>query len=274
MKHYYLYYSYEEWGRGYIGKRACDCLPEEDVKYFGSFVDETFKPKHKIILSSDYSTPCELAEDEIILHDFYDVARNPHFVNRAKATSTGFDTTGTTLTDETKLRIGEARRGKTHTKQAKLRIGEARRGKTHTDEAKRKIGEALAGEKNSRFGKTLTDETKQKMREAQTGKKRTDSTRQKLREANTGEKNPMYGKTGENNPMFGKTHTDEIKQLLRDVNTGENNPMFGRTGECSPVYGKKWYVNAAGETRQSREPPGPEWQASRKWKPLNNPPNQ
>jgi hypothetical protein len=41
--HFYVYYSYEEYGRGYIGQRQCKCLPEKDVNYFGSFHDKTSK---------------------------------------------------------------------------------------------------------------------------------------------------------------------------------------------------------------------------------------
>jgi hypothetical protein len=89
-EYYYTYYSYEEWGRGYIGSRGCNCLPEEDVKYFGSFKDKTFRPTQKIILKDDYATREEALIDEIILHDYYDVANNPHFANKAKQTSTKF----------------------------------------------------------------------------------------------------------------------------------------------------------------------------------------
>jgi hypothetical protein len=89
-EYYYTYYSYEEWGRGYFGSRGCKCLPEEDVRYFGSFKDKTFKPTQKIILKADYATREEAYADEIILHDYYDVANNPHFANKAKTTSTGF----------------------------------------------------------------------------------------------------------------------------------------------------------------------------------------
>jgi hypothetical protein len=89
-EYYYTYYSYEEWGRGYFGSRGCKCLPEKDVKYFGSFNDKTFRPTQKIILKDDYLTREEAYADEIILHDYYDVANNPHFANRAKATSTRF----------------------------------------------------------------------------------------------------------------------------------------------------------------------------------------
>jgi len=89
LKYYYTYYSYEEWGRGYIGSRECKCLPEEDVKYFGSYRNKTFKPTQKIILGT-YDTREEALTTEIILHEFYDVANNPHFANRAKQTSTKF----------------------------------------------------------------------------------------------------------------------------------------------------------------------------------------
>jgi hypothetical protein len=80
-KYFYVYYSYEPWGRGYIGKRECWCLPEEDVKYFGSFTDKAFKPTEKIILEI-FDTRKEAYATEIILHNFYDVANNPHFANR------------------------------------------------------------------------------------------------------------------------------------------------------------------------------------------------
>ena len=92
-KHHYVYHSYEEWGREYIGCRTCNCLPEEDTKYFGSFYDKTFKPTGKTILFV-CETRIEASEIEIELHNFFDVAVNPQFANMAKATSTKFDTTG------------------------------------------------------------------------------------------------------------------------------------------------------------------------------------
>ena len=89
-KYFYTYYSYEEYGRGYIGKRECKCLPEQDIKYFGSFTDKTFKPTQKIILKDDYRTREEALDDEIILQQYYKVVENPHFVNKAYQTSTKF----------------------------------------------------------------------------------------------------------------------------------------------------------------------------------------
>jgi len=89
-EYHYVYYSYEEYNRGYIGSRTCKCLPEEDINYFGSFKDKAFKPTQKIILKSDYATREEAYVDEIILQKYYQVAENPHFANRAYQTSTKF----------------------------------------------------------------------------------------------------------------------------------------------------------------------------------------
>jgi hypothetical protein len=89
-EYYYTYYSYEEWGRGYFGSRGCKCLPEEDVKYFGSSKDKTFRPIQKIILKDDYTTREEAYTDEIILQRYYKVVENPHFANKAYQTSTKF----------------------------------------------------------------------------------------------------------------------------------------------------------------------------------------
>jgi hypothetical protein len=89
---HYVYYSYEEWGRGYIGKRSSKVPPEKDP-YMGSFKDKTFKPTQKIIIDI-FDTTEEALQCEILLHKFYDIDRNPHFANQAKQTSTGFSWSG------------------------------------------------------------------------------------------------------------------------------------------------------------------------------------
>ncbi len=177
--HHYTYYSFEEWGPGYIGVRSCDCLPEEDTGYFGSFADKEFSPTQKIIIRSDYKTREEANKDEIILHDFYDVARSPYFANRAKATCTGFCTAGQITPEETRQKLSKAHVGKTLTDEHKNKIGKAHSGKTHSDEHKQRNREA-------RIGKRLTEKTKQKIGEANTGKKRTKEFKQRVCETQTG----------------------------------------------------------------------------------------
>ena len=109
-KHHYVYKSFEEEGREYIGVRSCSCLPEEDTKYFGSFYDKSFFPTEKTILFV-CETREEVLEIEIELHDFFGVAVHPQFANRAKAVSTGFDVAGVPKTKEWKQATSERMSG-------------------------------------------------------------------------------------------------------------------------------------------------------------------
>ncbi len=171
MKHFYVYYSYEEYGRGYIGKRECRCLPEEDVNYFGSFHDKTFKPTQKIILEI-FCTAEEALEAEIILHNFYEVDINPHFANIAKQTSKKFYYSSYGKNNPMYGRMGETHPayGYRHTKKVLEmfstrqkgeknhmygRYGEKNHmyGRKHTPEARKIMSERQIGEKNHMYGK-------------------------------------------------------------------------------------------------------------------------
>jgi len=205
-KHHYVYHSYEEWGREYIGCRTCDCLPEEDTKYFGSFRDKTFKPTGKTILFV-CKTRQEAAEIEIELHDFFDVAVNPQFANRSKQTSTKFDTTG--------LQSGEknpmyGRTGENH----------PMFGVPRTEEWKKAQSERMSGEKHPRFGVPVTEESKKKISEANSGKIRTGAQKQAM--------------SGENHPMFGVPKTEAQKKAISEKMSGEKNPNYGNTGALHP----------------------------------------
>lgn len=124
--HHYVYYSYEEWGRGYIGVRSCHCSPEDDCKYFGSFYDKTFKPTNKIILTI-FKNKEEAIAAEIALHSFYQVHVNSHFANQSKQTSHKFY--NGEHSEETKLKISRANKGKTRSRELKKRWSEQRKGR-------------------------------------------------------------------------------------------------------------------------------------------------
>lgn len=179
-KNFYVYYSYEEYGRGYIGSRGCKCLPEEDFKYFGSFHDKTFKPTEKIILGV-YETRKDAYKAEILLHEFYDVARNPHFANRSKQTSTGFTTEG--LCGELSSSYG-----KTHTPEAKAKLSALSKGRKLTEEHKRKIGAKHKGKKLSEEQKRIvgswerTPEYRKKLSIARKKRVTTEETKRRMSE--------------------------------------------------------------------------------------------
>ena len=124
-RYYYVYYSYEEWGRGYIGKRACKCPPDEDKCYFGSFSDATFKPTEKIILAV-FDNEKEAVEMEVQLHSFYQVDRNLHFANKARQTSSRFICSGNW-------------KGKTHSPETKNKLSKINKGRKMTKESLEKI---------------------------------------------------------------------------------------------------------------------------------------
>lgn len=169
MKYFYVYYSYEEWGRGYIGRRECTCLPTEDVKYFGSFKDKSFQPTQKIILAL-FETREEMCQAEVDLHLHFEVDSNPHFANRARQTSSKFymDKTG-----EKNPNFGKRWTRTEEWKQERSRLYMGRPGTPCTEERKEKIRQTRklrgCGLGNS-FAKgnrhSLTEEQKENRRQA------------------------------------------------------------------------------------------------------------
>lgn len=135
----------------YIGVRSCNCLPEEDIKYMGSSkyltkaINEQGYENFKKEILSIWSTREEAVNEEIRLHNEYNVHINEIFYNRSKQSSTGWDTAGLTgeksfrfgvkSSDETKEKIRQANIGKKLPLEQKLK----RRAYKHTDEAKIKI---------------------------------------------------------------------------------------------------------------------------------------
>ena len=97
------------------------------------------------------------------------------------------------------------------------------------------------GNANTFAGKTQEqmNEFRRKMSEVNKGKQYSSETKKKISEARKGEKNPMYGRTGENNPLYGKQLSKETKKKISEARKGkykgENNYMYGRTGADNPT---------------------------------------
>lgn len=159
----------------YIGVRSCNCLPEND-SYMGSskYLTEDIRQESlanftKEILSL-FETRVEAINEEIRLHNLYDVAKNPEYYNKAKQTSTGFDTTGTTGTRTPESIQRQSESLKQYYKQhGTNNIGSKRTDKQRSDMTKnhhcwKNIDHPMLGKKHSA-------ESKKKNRESQIGSK-------------------------------------------------------------------------------------------------------
>jgi len=300
-EYYYTYYSYEEWGRGYIGSRGCKCLPEDDIRYFGSFKDKTFKPTQKIILKDDYATREDAYVDEIILHDFYDVGNNPHFANRAKATSTGFSVYGITRSEEHKRKLSEAKKGENNpnygkspsketlkkrseklsgknnpnygklaSEETKRKMSEAQKGdknhnygKPKTEETKRKLSEAKKGENHPNYGKPLSEETRKKLSDANKGKILSEEHRIKISEANKGKTLSEESKRKISEAQKGKTHSEEHKRKISEAHKGKSHSEETKRKLSKLRKGNKWWNDGSGNEKLCLEYPGEGWVSGR-----------
>lgn len=156
---HYVYYSYEEGGRGYIGSRTSRCAPKDD-HYFGSYKDKTFKPTAKVILAV-----CSTKEERYQLEYFYqkmhNVVENPHFANRAFQTVTGFSRLGLANSEESRKKMRASRRNRPS----------GMKGKKHSEETKRRISNSLKGVPCPQRAVKWTEERKQAHSKRLTGKK-------------------------------------------------------------------------------------------------------
>jgi hypothetical protein len=230
---YYTYRSFEEFenGRSYIGYRKCpDGETPETDKYLGSFSDKTFKPTTKEILGVYFSRE-DAMKAEIKLHVVYDVAKNPRFANRARATTTRFCLGG--HSHESRKKISEAKKGKNlgarnpmfkkkHSKETRLKISDKIKGENNpnygknlSEEVKRKLSETRKGENNPFYGKKHSKETRKRFSEMRKRESLSEETRKKLSESSRGIKNPNYG----------KKHSKETREKISKAVKGKNSKL-------------------------------------------------
>lgn len=194
-----VYDSYEEGpgGRDYIGKHSTE---DPYDGYLGSYKDQTFDPRHKIVLG--YSkTPEGAVWLEIQYQKAFGVAENPQFANLSYQTSDKF-VTG--FKGEKNPNFGNKYKwSPEQLKNLPDRSGEnnpmyGRRGQDNPNYGRKRTEEQclkFQGENNGFFGKTHTEES----RKLQSDRKK-------------GDNNPMYGKKGEDHPSFGRKDSDEVRR--------------------------------------------------------------
>jgi hypothetical protein len=250
IKNHYVYYSYEQFGRGYIGYRKCPegLTPETDT-YLGSYHDKGFKPTEKVILFQDLTKQTAI-EIEIKLHAFYDIDKNSHFANKAKQTSRGFSWNPTGMMrinngiiekyipqgeeipegytmgnlKETKRKQSEAQKGKKQSKETKLKKSKANKGRIRINNGEREKVILPGKEIPGGFNLGVLEETKRKNSESQKG-----------------EKSHIYGKKCYNNGTKQKFFSIE-EEIPKDYIKGSK-----LSGEKNPSYGKSIYNNGIRE---------------------------
>ena len=166
MYHYTYLIENKINGKKYIGVRSCQIDPNTDFywsssKLLKNEINLIGRENFKKIILAIFDTRTEAVCNEIELHKFHDVGNNPKFYNRAKQTSTGFDTTGVAKTPDQKKKQSKIMKLKSTGK------NNAMYGKTQSNRTKKLISEKLKGlligERNGRFGVTLSSDTKQKI---------------------------------------------------------------------------------------------------------------
>lgn len=97
MKYHYTYLiQHKTEDKRYIGVRSSNVHPTEDTGYWGSskYLPTNIQENHVKIIIKIHHSRKEAVEHEILLHNLNDVAKSPSYYNKAKQTSTGFDTSG------------------------------------------------------------------------------------------------------------------------------------------------------------------------------------
>jgi hypothetical protein len=261
---FYVYYSYEEWGRGYIGSRKCVCEPEQDTKYFGSYYDPDFSPTNKIIIEQ-FSTQEEAIECEIALHDFFQVDINPHFANQSKQRRNGFYYN---KSGEEHYGFGkpcpehsERMKGQGNPMYGKRGEKSPHFGKKRPEHSKR-----MSGENNPNYGKTKAeifgDRVLSGAEHPYYGKKRLEHSLclkgRKWWTSETGEVKFQHECPGE-----GWIESDTRRKVK-----GEEHPLFGKKNpkHSEKMSGNKHWINEKGDRLFQRENPGEGWQRGLKWK--------
>lgn len=153
---YYVYMSFEEFGRAYIGYRKCPegHTPESDP-YMGSFRDKTFKPTRKEILAV-FDNDTDAINLEIQLHKAYDVANNRDFANLCNQLSDKVRAPHH-LNESTKRKLSEINSGPNNPNYGRRGPDHWHYGKTWSEEHKRKISE---GGKGREFSSEVRDKIK------------------------------------------------------------------------------------------------------------------
>lgn len=171
MYHYTYLIQHKTDHKRYIGVRSSTVPPIEDTSYWGSskHLPIDVKTTHQKIIIKEHPSRLEAVQHEILLHDLNNVAIDPSFYNKAKQTSTGFDTSGIPISEEMKAHLSTVLKGRDFGENHRKSISIALKGKPKTDEHKKacsvaqKVLAQQPGYKNPRQNANVSALTRSKI---------------------------------------------------------------------------------------------------------------
>lgn len=167
MYHYTYIIQHRTENKRYIGVRSSKCTPQQDINYWGSskYLPSDISTNHVKIILKEFSTRQEALEHEILLHTLNNVQSDSNYYNKAKQTSTGFNTGGATmrpLSEEHRAKISKAN---SKPKKDSSKMGRYERNAITSANASKAQKQLYAqGYVNPRTGAVVTDETREKIR--------------------------------------------------------------------------------------------------------------
>lgn len=152
-------------GMCYIGVRSCTGTVWDD-SYMGSSRHMTQEDKNncnKIVLAR-FGSREEAVAYEIEMHEKFDVVKSPLFYNKAKQTSTGFDTTGRVMSEEEKEKRSKALMGHKGAKTwsgkklpeaTRVKMSQATKGVPKSDQHKKALKESHKSRQYKAYDDTI-----------------------------------------------------------------------------------------------------------------------
>lgn len=239
LKRYFYIYITQDGrdGRVYIGRRISGKVPDED-SYMGSHTDKSYTPTLKKVLRI-CSSAAEAAVWEWLLHEVFDVGRNPSFANKSKARFKNFNISGMRWWTDGLSDVFDF-----HAPSDRFYLGRSSiSGDKHpnkTPEFRSKMRERFSGERNPGFGKM-----------GDLNVSRRPEVRDKISRSVSGVNNPMYGKPVSEDRR--RRTSETMKKVCAQRDMG---------GINHPCYGLKWWTNGEIEVKSKDCPTG--WRRGRK----------
>ena len=153
------------------------------------------------------------------------------------------------MTERTKKKISDSRKGKTLSEETKKKLSVASRTAWENEDMKKRASERNSGENNAMFGispkERMDNETYESWRKQTVERVRSEEFRLMMHNKIIGRKysdeiNAKKGHKGEKHPLYGKHLSEEAKEKLRQANLGkqysdEINAKKGHKGEKNPA---------------------------------------